>query len=86
MENDKYDKIFTAEEIAEMFQSKKAEKLNTGARGLRTILENLMLDMQYEVPDRSSKINSLTVTKGSVEGTEKPIQEIKPEKDDSAAE
>lgn len=88
-----YKRLFELEGIELKFDddaivtiAKKAEKLNTGARGLRTILENLMLDMQYEVPDRSSKINSLTVTKGSVEGTEKPIQEIKPEKDDSAAE
>lgn len=74
-----YKKLFSLEGIDLEFDddavetiAKKASKLNTGARGLRTILENLMLDMQYEVPSSSSKVSSLLVTKDAVEGTEKP--------------
>lgn len=39
--------------------SKKASKLEDGARGLRTILENSMLDAMYKLP--SSDIKSLTL-------------------------
>ena len=34
-----------------------------------------MLDLQYEIPNRTSDVASLTVTKGAVEGTEKPLVE-----------
>jgi len=54
--------------------AKKAARLNTGARGLRTILESLMLDMQYELPEKSETISSLTVTEEVVGGLEEPLQ------------
>ena len=76
-----YKKLFSLEGIELEFTddavasiAKKASKLNTGARGLRTILESLMLDMQYELPEKSSEIARLTVTKEAVEGREKPKQ------------
>jgi len=34
--------------------AKKAIALKTGARGLRTILENLMLDTMYEIPSEAN--------------------------------
>lgn len=34
--------------------AKRAIELNTGARGLRTILENLMIDTMYEIPSDST--------------------------------
>ena len=77
-----YKKLFSLEDIELEFTddavetiAQKAVKLNTGARGLRTILEKLMLDLQYEIPNRSPSIKSLTVTKEAVEGTEKPVME-----------
>ena len=77
-----YRKLFALEDIDLKFTedavktiAEKASKLNTGARGLRTILERLMLDLQYEIPNRSSNVTSLTVTKGAVEGAEKPLVE-----------
>jgi len=39
----------------------------TGARGLRAILEHLMLDVMYEVPQRSD-ITNCRITKDVVEG------------------
>lgn len=44
---------------------------NTGARGLRAILEDIMLPIMYEIPSRSD-INSVLITKGAVDKTEKP--------------
>lgn len=34
--------------------AKKAMKLKTGARGLRTIVEDAMLDLMYEIPSDKS--------------------------------
>lgn len=62
---------FTEDAIRTIAQ--RALKLRTGARGLRTILEGIMLDLQYEIPDKSGEIATLTITKGVVEGTEEPL-------------
>lgn len=48
----------------------KAIELDTGARGLRTILENVMLDLMYEVPSDKT-IKKIIITKGFIEGTSK---------------
>ena len=61
--------------------AEKGEKLNTGARGLRTVLESLMLDMQYELPEKSDGTKRLTVTKEVVNGEKKPIPSAKDEKE-----
>jgi ATP-dependent Clp protease ATP-binding subunit ClpX len=50
-----------------------ALKRKTGARGLRAILEHLMLDVMYEVPQRSD-ITSCRITKDVVEGRALPIE------------
>jgi ATP-dependent Clp protease ATP-binding subunit ClpX len=73
------DLVFTDEAVNTIAQ--KGAKLNTGARGLRTILESLMLDMQYELPDKNAGINRLTVTKDVVDGLAKPLQSSKDEKE-----
>ncbi len=69
----------------------------TGARGLRAIVEKVMLDTMFELPSRS-EICACEVTEGAVNGTEKPrmipgervVQEKKPrtgfsEKDEGSA-
>jgi ATP-dependent Clp protease ATP-binding subunit ClpX len=43
-----------------------AIKLKTGARGLRTIVENLVLDLMYEIPSDDS-IQKVIITKASIE-------------------
>jgi ATP-dependent Clp protease ATP-binding subunit ClpX len=50
-----------------------ALKRKTGARGLRAILEHLMLDVMYEVPQRND-IALCRVTKDVVEGRVHPIE------------
>ena len=54
------------EEIAMM-----ALERNTGARGLRAIMENLMLSSMYEVPARAD-VAEVRITPKSVRGEEKP--------------
>ncbi|MBP3447504.1 MAG: ATP-dependent Clp protease ATP-binding subunit ClpX [Clostridia bacterium] len=54
------------EEIVE-----KALDRNTGARGLRSIVENALMDIMYETPSDDS-IKKVIITKESINGTEKP--------------
>ena len=44
----------------------------TGARGLRAIMEDIMLDTMYHVPSDDS-IKTCLITKDTVLGKEKPI-------------
>jgi ATP-dependent Clp protease ATP-binding subunit ClpX len=53
--------------------AKMALKRKTGARGLRAILEHLMLDVMYEVPQRDD-ITHCRITKDVVEGRARPIE------------
>jgi len=52
--------------------SKMAIKRNTGARGLRSIIESLLLDMMYELPSRGD-VKRCVVTKKMVEEKSEPI-------------
>lgn len=55
---------FNEDAIAEI--AKKAYDQKTGARGLRTIIENLLLDVMYEIPSRE-EIKEVIVTKESID-------------------
>lgn len=57
------------EEIA-----KKAIERKTGARGLRSIIEETMLDVMFEVPSQE-EVKRVRVTKAAVDGQEKPVLE-----------
>ncbi|MBQ6630741.1 MAG: ATP-dependent Clp protease ATP-binding subunit ClpX [Romboutsia sp.] len=52
--------------------AKKAIERNTGARGLRSIVESTMMECMYEVPSRED-VKKVIVTKEAVEGKEQPI-------------
>ena len=52
--------------------AKKAIELKTGARGLRTILENLMIDTMYDIPS-NNEIEKVIVDEKVVEGVSKPV-------------
>jgi ATP-dependent Clp protease ATP-binding subunit ClpX len=43
--------------------AKEAIKRNTGARGLRAIIEGIMLDVMYEVPSRDDVVNCMITEK-----------------------
>ncbi|HEM3679339.1 TPA: ATP-dependent Clp protease ATP-binding subunit ClpX [Streptococcus suis] len=57
------------EEIA-----KKAIERKTGARGLRSIIEETMMDVMFEVPSQEN-VKRVRVTKDAVDGKEKPLLE-----------
>jgi ATP-dependent Clp protease ATP-binding subunit ClpX len=69
---DGIDLEFTADAILEV--AKTALNRKTGARGLRAILEQVMLDVMYDLPG-NEKIAKCIVTKESITGEGKPILE-----------
>ena len=50
---------------------KKAIELKTGARGLRSIIEEIMTDIMFEIPS-NNKINKCIISSAVVNGKEKP--------------
>ena len=49
-----------------------AAKRKTGARGLRTIIEEVLLDVMYEIPSRTD-VRKVVVTPEAIEGKAKPL-------------
>ncbi|MFV0363318.1 MAG: ATP-dependent Clp protease ATP-binding subunit ClpX [Suipraeoptans sp.] len=76
-----YQKLLELDDVKVLFDdealkeiAKISLKRNTGARGLRAIMENVMLDIMYEAPsDETLKI--CKITKEAVNGTGKPLSE-----------
>ena len=52
----------------------KAIERKTGARGLRSIIEETMMDVMFEIPSQEN-VKLVRITKKAVDGTEKPILE-----------
>ena len=61
---------FTAEALREL--ATQALKKGTGARALRGLIEKLLLDVMYEVPDNGN-IQAIKITRPAVLGEGKPI-------------
>ena len=78
-----YKKMFNIEGVKVNFEdealeevAKQSIRLKTGARGLRTILEQIMLPIMYAVPSDKT-ICGITITKDVVLGKSEPIYERK---------
>ena len=56
--------------------AKKAMEKDTGARALRAIIEEFMLDIMYEIP-KDDNIGQVTITGAYIEGTGGPIIDIR---------
>lgn len=76
----RYDRVelrFTQEALEAV--ADQALKMELGARGLRSIMENLMTDLMYHIPSDTS-ITAVEITGDCVRGTEKPHILREPEK------
>ncbi|MBO0601354.1 ATP-dependent protease ATP-binding subunit ClpX [Sporosarcina sp. E16_3] len=74
-----YQKMFGLDNVALRFEddalleiAKEAITRKTGARGLRSIIENIMLDVMYELPSLE-EVTECIITKDSVLGQSNPI-------------
>ncbi|MBQ3028793.1 MAG: ATP-dependent Clp protease ATP-binding subunit ClpX [Lachnospiraceae bacterium] len=77
-----YQRIFELDGVELEFEeealrviAKRAVEQKTGARGLRSIMENIMMDTMYRAPSDESILKCI-VTKEAAEGTEEPTLEI----------
>ncbi|MGT2907426.1 ATP-dependent Clp protease ATP-binding subunit ClpX [Streptococcus dentiloxodontae] len=52
----------------------KAIKRKTGARGLRSIIEEIMMDIMFEIPSQED-VTKVRITKEAVAGTDEPVLE-----------
>jgi ATP-dependent Clp protease ATP-binding subunit ClpX len=75
-----YQKLFELDGVALEFKdealhavAKEAVRRKTGARGLRAILEDIMLNVMYDIPSRDD-ITKCVITKEVIEKKEEPIQ------------
>ena len=75
-----YQKIFSFENIELEFENEALEEIaniaferKTGARGLRSVLEHLMLDLMYEVPSDNDNIDKIVITRDMVLKQGKPV-------------
>jgi len=66
---------FTDGALAEIVN--KAERLKTGARGLRRIIETAMLDVMFKAPDEKGLIDELIITPEVVSGSAEPKKIMK---------
>ena len=78
-----YQKLLELDEVKLEFNdealsaiAKKALEKDTGARALRAIIEEFMLDIMYEIP-KDDNIGKVTITKEYIEGTGGPVIEIR---------
>ena len=74
-----YEKLFEMDGIKLEFDkgaieaiADKAIELNTGARGLRTIIENAMMDLMFNAPGRKD-IEKVVITRDFISGKSEPI-------------
>ena len=74
-----YKRLFEFEDVELEFKdeavseiAKKAISKKTGARGLRSILENILLKTMFELPDLENVVK-VTVDKSAVKGVSDPI-------------
>lgn len=74
-----YQKLLALDEVKLEFNddalhaiAKKALKKDTGARALRAIIEEFMLDIMYEIP-KDDNIGEVIITKEYIEGAGGPV-------------
>ena len=73
-----YQKLFGFDHVELVFEEDAVEAIaeqaferKTGARGLRSIMEKVMMDVMYQIPSDNT-IEKCVITKGAVDGTEEP--------------
>ncbi|MBO4310650.1 MAG: ATP-dependent Clp protease ATP-binding subunit ClpX [Lachnospiraceae bacterium] len=78
-----YQKLLELDEVKLVFDdsalraiAKKAKEKDTGARALRAIIEEFMLDIMYEIP-KDENIGTVTITGDYIEGKGGPVVEIR---------
>ncbi len=76
-----YQRLFSFDNVELRFEddaiveiARKALERKTGARGLRSIMENVLMDVMYQIPSDDT-IQLCVITKEVIEGTSEPLVE-----------
>lgn len=74
-----YRRLFEFEDVQLTFLDESLKKIaemaierKTGARGLRTIIENALIDVMFDVPSSERKIEEVLINAAVIEGKEQP--------------
>lgn len=86
-----YGKLFEMEDVELEFReealravARKAMKRKTGARGLRSILENTLLDIMYDLPSMEG-VSKVVIDEGVIDGESEPLLIYKNSEQSAAA-
>ena len=86
-----YEKLFELERVKLTFSddavvavAEHAIKQETGARGLRAILERVMLDIMFDLPSRKG-VHECVMTLGVISNGEEPLLVYEQDRDDEEA-
>jgi len=71
-----YERIFSLEDVELSFTDESLDAIatktlaqKTGARGLRSVLESTMIDLMFDLPEKSSRISRIAITEDFINGT-----------------
>ena len=64
--------------------AEKATKRDTGARGLRAVMEEIMVDLMYELPDMENEGEEYVIDEAAVRRTAKRLAELRIKRKESA--
>jgi ATP-dependent Clp protease ATP-binding subunit ClpX len=71
-----YQRIFSLEDVELSFTEEALDAIarltmlqKTGARGLRSVLESVMIDIMFDLPEKSSRISRIAITEDFINGT-----------------
>ena len=90
--SEQYQKLLAMDEVKLEFDdgalraiAKRAKEKNVGARALRSIIEEFMLDIMYEIP-KDDNIGAVTITEAYIEKTGGPLIQMRgtPELEDKS--
>jgi ATP-dependent Clp protease ATP-binding subunit ClpX len=86
-----YQKLFEFEDVRLRFAdgalravARQAHKRKSGARGLRSILERVMLDLMYDIPSRDD-VEEVMINEEVIEQGAKPLLVLKQEQEQESA-
>lgn len=75
------DVLLEFDEAALRAVAKQAIELQTGARGLRAILESAMLDIQFTLPTKAENISEVRITEDVVRNHAEPVYVLREKKE-----
>lgn len=78
LQQDKVELVFSQDALEAV--AEKALKQKTGARGLRTIIEEVLLDVMFDIPSQDT-VRQCVISREVIEGTRPPLMVTRSERE-----